>query len=606
MKSVLSGRPLVASVLAVLVIGMMYQFATLYHLENNLMDRILRETRPVDARIIIVGIEEESLAQLGQWPWPRSVHARLIDRLHLAGARAIGVDLLFTEHSADPVEDKALRRSISNKDNVILVQHALFPQRQEQANQLRFEQWIPTVIPAPAEQLAHINVLADRDGVVRHILLGLPAEEKEAMVPALSVRMANFLLPKEEQIRFADGAWRQGLLPLPVNERQQVQFVYAQPPGGFTMIPYVTALQMEETALQEIFRDAVVLIGPYTAGMQDQYWTPMSTTTPMYGVEIHANMMQSLQDGRFYQTLGDGKASGWALIIGLFLLTAWWMRKVRPALAPYVLAIVMLLYVVGFILLYIIVHLLLPLSYPLLAIIAAGVLAIAERYVAERRERQRITTLFGRYVSPVVVEEILRSHQAQQLGGARRQVTILFADIRGFTALAEKAAPEEVIEWLNQYLDLCTRAVFQQQGTLDKFIGDGVMAIFGAPMPQEDHALRAVRAAMQMQQEGVRLAEQLDARFGYTISFGIGIHTGDAIIGNIGAKNRLDYTAVGDTVNLAARLEAHAAPGQVLISQATYDQVQERVETAALGRITVKNRERPVQLYEVRGEKETI
>ncbi|NLI93260.1 MAG: adenylate/guanylate cyclase domain-containing protein [Peptococcaceae bacterium] len=197
--------------------------------------------------------------------------------------------------------------------------------------------------------------------------------------------------------------------------------------------------------------------------------------------------------------------------------------------------------------------------------------------------------------------EILSTGEDIKVGGVRKDVSLMFVDIRGFTPLSEKMQPEEVINILNEYLDLCTKAVFQFEGTLDKFIGDGVMSIFGVPIAQEDHAERAVRAALVMKANSGKLAEDLEKRYGKSVFFGIGINSGPAVIGNIGSHDRLDYTAIGDTVNLAARLESNAKPGQILISSETYDRVKHMVQCTKLEPIKVKGKEKPVEIYQVDG-----
>ncbi|MFZ3131532.1 MAG: adenylate/guanylate cyclase domain-containing protein, partial [Desulfosporosinus sp.] len=245
---------------------------------------------------------------------------------------------------------------------------------------------------------------------------------------------------------------------------------------------------------------------------------------------------------------------------------------------------------------------LLPYLYPILIIIAVYIFSVVTQYLKERKERGRITGIFGRYVSKAVVQEILSSKEEIKVGGVRKDITLLFVDIRGFTPLSEKMEPEDIINILNDYLDLCSRAVFTQEGTIDKFMGDGVMAIFGAPIEQKDHLERAIRAALQMQRESGKFAEDLLKRYGRSVSFGIGINSGPAVVGNIGSQARMDYTAIGDTVNLAARLESNAKPGQILISKDTYERIKETFKVIPLDPIKVKGKEKLVEIYQVEGE----
>ncbi|RNB82071.1 adenylate/guanylate cyclase domain-containing protein [Brevibacillus fluminis] len=597
-------RAVLIALLITLVVGWLYHNDALYNVEVNFVDRMTKEIRTVDSRIVIVGIDDDSLSNLGQWPWPRSIHAELIKRIEQAGAKAIGLDLILSEPSQDPADDAAMQDVLKQSPNVVMANTFIFPNKQEDERSLKYDKLLKPVYDVGEQQQAHINVFADRGDIVRQILLGVPTQDGK-MLSALSVRLANYLLPPNKQITFESGRWKQGANTLFTNQKNQLYFAFAQPPGGYTMIPYFDALNMDPETMEGAFKDAIVLIGPYSVGLGDQYLTPTSNATKMYGVEIHANMVQSLQDSRYYQTIsGSSEWIGWALLFILSLLTYLLTRRVKPLLAFVLFLVFFIGYAVIAILANVLLNLLLPFTYPILAIIISYVISIVNRYLAERKERSRVTSLFSRYVSQQVVDEILSSQEAQNLGGTRKNVTLMFVDIRGFTPLSERIEPEEVIQVLNEYLDLCTQAVFAYEGTLDKFIGDGVMAIFGAPIPLDDHPVRAVRAALQMKKGSAALAERLTEKYGYSVSFGIGLNSGDAVIGNIGAKNRLDYTAIGDTVNMAARLESNAKPGQVLISQSTYDLVKELFEIEPLGEIKVKGKEKPVAVYQVMGEKE--
>lgn len=228
------------------------------------------------------------------------------------------------------------------------------------------------------------------------------------------------------------------------------------------------------------------------------------------------------------------------------------------------------------------------------------IVLLEEARRAEAKRRQQIRTLFGRYLAPRVVDQLLQSPDDVQLGGTRQEVTILFADLRGFTTLAEPREPEEVVAILNRFLALATRHIFGEMGTLDKFLGDGVMAMFNAPVLQRDHETAAIRAALAMQAELARTVTEYGARIG----FGIGINTGPAIVGNIGTSELMNYTAIGDAVNVAARLQAEAGLGEVLISGSTYHRVRDKVIVEELGPRQVKGRSQPVMIYSVLGLKE--
>lgn len=223
-----------------------------------------------------------------------------------------------------------------------------------------------------------------------------------------------------------------------------------------------------------------------------------------------------------------------------------------------------------------------------------GVTMVVEDVTEERRLQQTL----NRYLAPPVAREALRMAATGQfpLGGTRRVMSILFADVRGFTSFSERVPPEELVDVLNRYLTIAARAILEQEGTLDKFMGDAVMALFNVPVPQPDHALRAVRAAVGMQRRISALNKE-QGQGGFL--FGMGIHVGEAVAGNIGSPERLDYTAIGDAVNLARRLQEHARGGQILLSEAAYQQVASHVEVRPLGPVTVKGREEPVRAFEL-------
>jgi len=588
------------------VIGGMFHFNVFYDIEMPYYDRASEETRPVDTRIVIVGVDENSLESIGQWPWPRDIHAQLIDRLIQAGVKGIGLDFLFAEPAKDPAEDEALQKALQNRPHVVVASAFVFPERQSTENALTYEKHVTPIYSLAEEQQSHINILADRGEVVRRILLGIPTKEGK-MIPSFNVRLANLFLPPNEQIVYQDGVWRKGDYILPTNERNQVYFSFAQPPGHFTTVSYIDVLNMDDAGMKEFFQNAVVLIGPYSVALGDQYLTPTSSSTKMFGVEIHANMIQAFQDGRFFHVFeGKNEWKGLLLLFVLSLSEYWLLQRMRALSAFFVFAAFVGLYVFAVAQVNYSLNIILPFIYPILAITSTYIWSVVSKYIVEWKERKRVTALFGRYVSESVAKEILQSREAQSIGGTRKNVTLMFVDIRGFTPLSEKVEPEEIIQVLNEYLDLCTRAVFKHSGTLDKFIGDGVMSIFGAPNNLPNHPELAVRAALEMHKGSAELASKLTKKYGYAVSFGIGINSGDAVIGNIGSQSRLDYTAIGDTVNMAARLESNAKPGQILISQATYEQVKECFEIMPLGDIKVKGKEHPVPVYQVLSEKAAV
>ena len=236
----------------------------------------------------------------------------------------------------------------------------------------------------------------------------------------------------------------------------------------------------------------------------------------------------------------------------------------------------------------------------LLAILLLYSVKLIVGYISESVKRRRILGAFRKYVAPEVVEEIAASGDYRlRLGGERRDIAVLFVDIRGFTPMSEGLKPEEVVEILNEYLSLTTSAIFKNKGTLDKFIGDATMAVFNAPFDLDDYVFRAVSAALDIAAGSSALEEKLMARFGKSVSFGIGVNCGDAVVGNIGCEHRMDYTAIGDTVNTAARLESNAARGQILISEAVYKALEGRINATEIGVIPLKGKTKDVFVYQL-------
>jgi adenylate cyclase len=355
----------------------------------------------------------------------------------------------------------------------------------------------------------------------------------------------------------------------------------------------------------QYFKDKLVLIGVYGADglAKDMFFTAIDSHHETYGVEIHANLLQQFIEGNYIQ---DSPVLLDAGIFALFSLAAAFLFvrfKPRPGLA---MLLVLLAGYAGVIYLTVSMKYVVQMIYAPAFCLLAYVAALVWHYIQTKMNEARIRSTFGKYMAPAVVKKILdEGEEGLKLGGQRRAVTVLFVDIRGFTPLSEAAQPEEIVQILNEYLDLVASCIHRYGGTLDKFIGDAAMAIWGAPYDMPGHALAAVNAAKAMRSESAVLEQKLADRYGKSVRFGIGINSGDAIIGNIGASFRMDYTAIGDTVNTAARLESNAKPGQILLSQAAADNLvgedgeSEKINLNFLGGLKVKGREEEVQIYEV-------
>lgn len=578
-------------------------------LKDMLRAKSSLERQPHD-HIKIVTIDTKSLEAIGQFPWQRSIYAELIEKLEQGGVKAVGLDVILAEPGNDPKDDQAMAELLNKYSNIILPVSFNFPAKQEEEGKLVYDKadYPADTIEAGLDQFAHINVFQDKDGKVRKLLVGVPDLQKNSMVPAFSAKLANYLLDREHQIRWDDNSkqWFRGAKIIPVNDRYQVTTeFYSKPRQELEVVTGYDAQSFVDVYNGDIdpayFQDSVVLIGPYTTGLQDEYLTPESDSIRMFGVEIHANMTQSLWAGKFYTDLGT--MGGLLILIIVTLLSVYLFERFRGRAAVFIYLGFIVLYLCIWLLSNIILSVFIPATYPLFAITVIYVGSIVSHYLAERKERGRVTNIFGRFVAKTVVDEMLASGEEVKLGGMRRDITLIFVDIRGFTPMSEKLEPEQVIQVLNEYLDVCTKAIFKFNGTLDKFMGDGVMAMFGAPISFDNHPEMAVHAALEMKKHADVLEQKLIERLGVGVKFGLGINSGPAVVGNIGSEDlRLDYTAIGDTVNLSARLESNAKPGQILISENTYARVKQLFHIEPIGEIKVKGKEQPVMVYEVLGD----
>lgn len=565
------------------------------------------EEQVPDDRIKIIAIDEESLEQMGPFPWSRAVYAKLIGELMQAGARAVALDLLLIDPAADEADDRALSEQLRIYADIYLPVQVTLRSLQPDAQSLVVERVDrpASSIRVDSGQLGHVNVLPDSDGVIRNMSLGLP-DERSSMLPSLDILMANRLLPKDQQIRWDPDRkrWYRGEKRIPTDDRHQVAIDFFSSPygygedamNGFDRQSFYDVL----TGIVDpaYYKDAIVLIGPYATSLSDRHMTPLSRSMTLYGVEIHANMIQSLVEGRFYKEARYGW-NVFALFAGISAAAwcAYRIRGVRGALCG-------LSMVVGYTCLWVGVYSLgsvfIPYFTEVTGMSAAYILVVAYRSREDRRARQQVEELFGRYVAPSVVTELLQSNVPIRAGGTKCDVTVMFIDIRGFTPLSERLEPERTIQVLNQYLHLCAETIFQHNGTLDKFIGDGVMAIFGAPRSLERHAEHAASAAMELQRRSEDLYRKLAAELNVSVRFGIGIQSGEAVVGNVGSETlRLDYTAIGDTVNVAARLESQAKPGQVLIGEEANRRIQNAFETNPVGPLRLKGKAEAVIVHEL-------
>lgn len=573
-------RKFLIMVLAAGLVTALMASGILDHADLAVSDRFYQRRSASDGEIVLVGIDQKALEDIGPYSqWGREVMAAALAALNESEAcrpAVIAMDVLYSGET-DGAGDARLAEEAGRYGNVVAACAAVFGSSLAEAEtgEYYLDNFSVTAFDAPYEALGeaaeqgHINAMLDRDGILRHHLLEIGLEDGRR-IPSLALKTA-------EMYREYHGM-EQGALP-PADARGFWYLPFCGVPGDMEAISLSDVLSGKVPA--DYFAGKIVLIGPYAAGLQDSYLTAADHAAPMYGMEFQANAIQALLWEDYRREVPDGIQLTALFFLLLLALAGFWKRKVRLSTGLWLLLCIgsagfcRLMYDRGLVL-----HLLwIPLG---VTVLYVG--CIAFNYMQASLEKRRITNTFERYVAPEIVREILREGTGGlELGGKLTRIAVLFVDVRGFTPMSERLKPTQVVEILNCYLSLISDCILKNGGTLDKFVGDAAMAFWGAPLPQEDYVMHALKAAADMAEGSRALSQELLKRYGRTVSFGIGVHVGEAVVGNIGSAKRMDYTAIGDTVNTAARLEANAPAGTIYISRAVADEAGERIRTTSLG-----------------------
>ena len=551
--------------------------------------------------IRIIKIDEKTLNALGDYSkWNRNIYADLIETLCISDdtkPAVIGFDILFNG-TKNAESDQAFADICKRYNNVVCGFSYVFTKElieDGEGNLLTDSMHVAeTVLPydalLQATNLGFVNALMDNDdGVIRSSLIRF--REKDGTVTK------SFSAMVYEQYMTVLG------LPIDYPTEQNIMgFRYS---GGVSQYEAVSLCDVLDGSIPaEAFDDCIVLIGAYAQGMMDSYFVPVDRGQQMYGVEIHANVIQAMIDHKTLESIPTWiDALCAALIVILLVLLCDKLSAIKTVLVccvPVVLKLLadQFLFNNG----YSSNHLIIPVFAILIAIYY-----IILHYYTARMAKQSIEKAFCKYVAPEVVKEIAQNGNYElKLGGENRDIAVLFVDIRGFTPLSESLEPEQVVTILNRYLEMTTNCIFKHGGTLDKFIGDATMAVFNAPFDTEDYVYEAVCAAWDIVQSGNEIEKEFLEKYNKQVGFGVGVNCGPAVVGNIGCDFRMDYTAIGDTVNTAARLEANAPKGKVYISDSAYQQLKDRITVEDIGEIPLKGKSKSVYVYSVTGIKDTI
>lgn len=585
--------------IAVFVFTFLLAFCeALYSVDHIFSDPLYLSSTAPDNDIKIIAIDERTVAAYGDVAdWSREIPAMLVEKLNADKATApavIGFDIMFiTEKDAEA--DKRFADACREGGNVISAVNVVYREKfSVQDGQMTVDKGNISMIEYPYAALREsadygfANTYIDRDGLIRH------AKDK---VEFGGETLESF--PIAVYRRYMEASGRE--VKLPRTRDGFYTFSYTGESGTYEAISLCDVLDGKIDP--RVFAGGVVLVGAYAPGMQDAYGVAIDHGEQMYGVEIHANIIQALEEE---QTAVPAINLIYSLVVAAFVL-GFWLVAERAKIIPCTLA------ALGFIGADLLVSFILyrnglevRIIEPIIAILALYTVRLVVGYVVESIKKRRILGAFRKYVAPEVVEEIAKKGDySVKLGGEKRHVAVLFVDIRGFTPMSEGLLPEQVVEILNEYLNLTTNAIFKNRGTLDKFIGDATMAVFNAPFDLDDYIFRAVSAALDIAAGSEELEKKLMERFGKSVSFGIGVNCGDAVVGNIGCEYRMDYTAIGDTVNTAARLESNAGRGQILISEAVYRELEGRIDVSEVGVIPLKGKSNEIFVYQLDGIKKT-
>ena len=576
-------RNIITGVIIAALCTAVYMSNILHSLDYLMSDALYQKAKSLPGDIVLINIDQYSLDMMGDFSyWGRETMGDVLNILNADPANApavVGIDVLYVGNSDDQYGDEYLAEMAGSGCPVVVACAAVFGSELETGDGTDFHMETNAVLAydLPYEDLyynsyiGHINSKFDTDGILRHGFWYIEPDG-ETEVPAFHRQIYELYCQYK------------GVEPstVPVTDKNGAYYVpFQAKPGDFSDGYSVYDLLCGEID-PVAYAGKIVLIGPYAAGMQDDFPTAMDHATKMYGIEYQANMLQALING---ETKREASRIPQAVAIFVIVLGMWVYLKNRRVMAATIVSLSVIAISFGaFLTAYSKFNVVLSPLYIPLYIVICYVVSVAVNYVRAALEKRRVTATFERYVAPEIVGELLKEgSDFTELKGRSCEIAVLFVDIRGFTSMSEVIPPEDVVEILDRYLTLTSSCIFKNKGTLDKFVGDCTMAFWGAPLPQDDIIFKAVKSAFDMVEGAADLKKELQEKYGRTVDFGVGVHYGPAVVGNIGSPNRMDFTAIGDTVNTASRLEANVPKGTIFVSRVVADALEGRVEFKSLG-----------------------
>ncbi len=572
---------------------------TLYYSQNPFLEafeartydlrfRDMRGAIPLQQDIAVIAIDDKSIAELGRYPWPRHQYARLLEKLKEAQARAVLFDAFFPERE-DLVNDQSFAAAMKKSGNVVLAELYEY----DRAGQVKGVTRSLPEFGRAASGSGQINLFPDDDGVNRRVPLLI--EEDGKLQPSLGMAAAMQVLGEKE---FTVEAFevRLGARRIPVDEQYAMWINYTGPPGGYPRYAFTDVVNGRVPAAA--LKGKVLFVGATALGVYDMRVTPFHGNTP--GVEIHATVADNIISGRFIRQGGLEALMDMFFIallgmLAYFLTTRLKLYGAIPATVLLLAAYIWFAYdmfVAG--------HWI-NIIYPTLSAVLALLVGGSFRYLVLERSAREMRSMFSSYLSPKLVARLEKDPDAARIGGDNKEVTVLFTDIKGFTSFSESHSAQVVVSRLNEYLGAMVQVIEQHDGTIDKFIGDAIMAYWGAPLSQPDHAERALRCVAVMADRLAALQAEWVAAGLEGFSIRGGLNSGDVVAGNVGfAGKKMEYTVIGDTVNLASRLEGTAKYYGItwLVGESTYQRVSGICPFRELDKIRVVGKHLPVTIYE--------
>lgn len=588
------------SVCVCIVLSLLYAGCTSLGLTSSVdcavEDRFYQESGVPDERIVVVGITADDMQLFPTWPWDRDPLVQAVRQLNddpKQKPAAIGIDMVLSSET-NGEWDAELAQVCCETGNVVVACRALYDTRAFAAGANRAGSQTAENVLRPYKQLAaatfqgHNNIICDGDGIVRRHLWRVQEE------------CGNEVCSLAEQIyRLYCGYQKvdESFTPSLINNFWYLE--YTAHPGAY--LTYTLSDIYDGNFDPADLAGRIVLIGSYLAEDGESYATSIDKVQRMYNVEYQANVLDAMLNHRDMAAVSDTvQATVLVFLIAIFSYFLFHI-SVFPGLCLYTMASIISVLMAG--VLKDAGYALHPLWLPMQMSVSM-LLALIIHYVRAWEGQRRMLNLFRRYLDPAILEDLLNGNSTSDWSnenGRHADIAVLFVDIRGFTALSERIAPEGVVDILNKYLTMTSSCVQQNNGTVDKFVGDCTMAVWGAVRPCKDAAWQACKAAMDMVGQMDKLSDEVEQAYGCKLAYGVGVHYGDAIIGNIGSEMHMDYTAIGDVVNTASRIEAIAPAGKVYVSGRVRELLGDRVTVGQqVGRITLKGKSVPVDIYEIR------